>query len=118
MSNIEFSRNSKRTDAIKAEAEAANKAKELKDRAIRHIASIPEGRIFLHILMDECGFNKPSIYKDAQGSIDVNAIIINEAIRGLYLQIRNAIPKDKLREIEFLDLREESRNMIREDKGE
>lgn len=119
MDNIEFSRTGDKAKRIKDSSEAAAALHELKTKAVRHIASIPEGRIFLNILMTECGYQLPSIVKNAQtGEIIHDAVIVNEAIRGLYLKIRSMIPKEKLRDIEFLDLREEAKNIVREDKGE
>ena len=106
-----------------------NKTSEIKDlqdrmtdmqkKAVSHIASIPEGRIFLNILMRKCGFQEPSIVQNLQtGEINTQALLVNEAIRGLYLEVRKMIPTEKVKEIEFLNLRELAKAMVKEEKGD
>lgn len=115
----EFSRIADKKKVAKEIEERNRQLQNLKERAISHIASIPEGRIFLNILMTECGFHESSIVQNVQTrEIVKDALIINEAIRGLYLKIRRMIPKEKLKQIEFLDLKEEAKLIVQENKGE
>lgn len=115
----EFSRTSDRKKISKEVEERNKQLQNLKERAISHIASTPEGRIFLNILMTECGFHEPSLVQNSQTrEIVKDALIINEAIRGLYVRLRKLIPKEKLQQIEFLDLKEEAKQMVQENKGE
>jgi len=88
----------------------------LQTKAVRHIAGIPEGQIFLNILMRQCGFHEPSIVQSLQtGEVNANATIVNEAIRGLYVQIRRMIPPNKLQKIEFMNLRKLAEAMVKEE---
>lgn len=102
-----------RAEENKTIKEVQDRMEALKRDAIRTISASPEGRIFLHILMVECGFQKPSLVQQYQtGEINEKALIVNEAIRGLYLRIRSMIPEKHLKEIEFLDLRNAAKDIV------
>jgi len=89
---------------------------QMQRKAVDHIAGIPEGKIFLNILMRQCGFHEPSIVQSLQtGEVNANATIVNEAIRGLYVQVRRMIPPEKLKDIEFLNLKKMAEEMVREE---
>lgn len=102
-----------RTEENKIIKEVQERMEILKRDAIRTISASPEGRIFLNILMTECGFHRPSLVQQYQtGEINEKALIVNEAIRGLYLRIRSMIPEKHLKEIEFLDLRNAAKDIV------
>ena len=104
--------NDKRNKSLKSQEYLTT----LQSKAVRHIASIPEGQIFLNILMRQCGFHEPSIVQSLQtGEVNTNATIVNEAIRGLYVQFRRMIPPEKLKEIEFMNLKKLAEEMVREE---
>lgn len=91
----------------------------LKRSAIRHIASIPEGKIFLNILMTECGFMESNIHQNPQSlDININSMLVNEALRSLYVKLRRLIPTERLKEIEFLDLKKEALEIVSGEKEE
>lgn len=107
--------NDKRNKSLKIQ-ELNERLTTLQSKAVRHIASIPEGQIFLNILMRQCGFHEPSIVQSLQtGEVNTNATIVNEAIRGLYVQFRRMIPPEKLKEIEFMNLKKLAEEMVREE---
>lgn len=110
-------------------AEQDKKRKEIEDLntrmqklyqdAIRHVASIPEGQIFLALLMSECGFQKSSLLQNLEtNDICVNAMLVNEGIRSLYVKIRQYIPVEHRKEIEYLDIRAKAKEIILEKQAE
>jgi len=79
---------------------------ELKQNSIRGLASSPEGRLFLFFMMNDCGYNASSLVFNEDKGVSRDAVIINETLRNFYLNIRKLIPKELLRDIEFLDIDE------------
>lgn len=70
----------------------------VKDTAI--MANTPEGFTFLKHLFNVCGANLPNtVIKE--GEIQVQATLHNEAVRGVWLKIRENIPPRILFEIEI-----------------
>jgi hypothetical protein len=85
-----------------------NEKQELQLAAIRAVAATPEGRIFINFLMGECGFTLSSIVMNEQtNEINTSAMLCNEALRRLYLNIRRLIPAVQLQVIEHINLNEE-----------
>ena len=106
-----------RRKGVEAESKRIKEVQERMDKlrkgAIMHVASSPEGQIFLNIIMRECGFHEPSIVLNPQ-TMDVNAntMIINEALRGFYVKLRRMIPEAQLKEIEFMNLRKKAEEIV------
>ena len=73
-------------------------------KAIQDVAITTSGRLFLHWFMKECGFHSSSIVTDAEGRIDKDGLMINEALRRFYLNIRKHIPPHILPEVEYMDV--------------
>ena len=87
--------------------------------AINHIAAVPEGQIFLNLIMRECGYQEPSLVLNPQTmDINTNTMIINEALRGLYVKLRRMIPEQHLKEIEFMNIRKKAEEIVLEQQGE
>lgn len=114
-----YSRLNNVKDESKKIKDVQDRMAKVQNEAVRHIAAIPEGQIFLNILMRECGYNQPNIVRsEATGLIDVNATLVNEAIRGLYVRMRRLIPPVYLKEIEFMDLRAKALEIVVEQENE
>lgn len=73
-------------------------------KAIQDVAITPSGKMFLHWFMKECGFHSTSISYDKDHKIDKDGLLINEALRRFYVNIRTHIPAHVLPEVEHLDL--------------
>ena len=81
--------------------------------SIAHISAIPEGQIFLNLIMRECGFQEPSlVLNPSTMDVNVNTMIINEALRGLYVKLRRMIPEAHLKEIEFMKLKKKAEEIV------
>lgn len=102
---MEYRRNATNEKSI--ETNKRNKIlAELKQNSIRGLASSPEGRLFLFFMMNDCGYNASSLVFNEDKGVNRDAVIINETLRNFYLNIRKLIPKELLRDIEFLDIDE------------
>ena len=88
------SRRNNVTDDAKRIQETQERMAVLLRTSIAHISAIPEGQIFLNLIMRECGFDQPSIVLNPN-TMDINkdTMIINEALRGLYIKLRRMIPE-------------------------
>ena len=73
-------------------------------RVIQDVAITPEGKAFFFWLMKTCGYQSSSIALDKDNKIDKDGLLINEALRRMYLNVRTLIPTHILPEIENLDL--------------
>jgi len=69
--------------------------------AMTHIASDEYGIAFFKFLNTRCNFQNSSITRTADGKVDTDAMIMKEANRNLWLEIRNYLPKEKLALIEL-----------------
>ena len=69
---------------------------------VMKIAKTPSGIMFFRYLMDEvCGFHKSSIVTDySRNEINPMAVVYNEAMRSVWLEVRKLIPPDRLAMIE------------------
>ena len=72
-------------------------------KAIQDIAITSSGQLFLHWFMKECGFHSSSIAIDTEGKIDKDGLLINEALRRFYINIRRHIPPHILPKVEYMD---------------
>jgi hypothetical protein len=86
--------------------EEALKNAEAEIKVIREIISIAtsteEGIIFARYLMNQCGFQRPSVVANQQtGEININSTIYMEARRNIWLDLRKMIPIKTLKKIEF-----------------
>ena len=87
--------------------------------AVNRIAASPDGQIFLNLIMRECGYQEPSLVLNPQTmDVNINTMIINEALRGLYVKLRRMIPDQYLKEIEFMNLRKKAEEIVLEQQGE
>lgn len=86
------------------EIERLKKIQALKSHAYTGLASTNEGRLFLYFMMKDCGYNATSLVMNDSKEINRDAMIINEALRNFYLNIRKFIPTELLKEIEYLDI--------------
>lgn len=73
-------------------------------RVIQDVAVTPEGKAFFFWFMKTCGYQSSSITLDEANKIDKDALLINEALRRMYLNVRAFIPRHVLPEIENLDI--------------
>ena len=73
-------------------------------RVIQDVAITPEGKAFFFWFMKTCGYQSSSIAYDETNKIDKDGLLINEALRRMYLNVRTLLPKHILPEIENLDL--------------
>ncbi len=66
------------------------------------ICAKAEGRNVLRYIMNQCGYQKPSVVVDpTTGEINDRSTLYNEARRNLYLDLRKFIPTRLLKKIEF-----------------
>lgn len=66
-----------------------------------------DGKIVLRYLMEKCGYQRPSTNLDPQSrEINVMATVHDDAIRGIYLDVRNKIKSEILKDVEFDDILE------------
>lgn len=64
-------------------------------KSVSQCFSTDAGKETMRWLMNECGFNKPSvIYNSESGDIKVDATVYNEAKRDIYLRIRSMLSHD------------------------
>lgn len=69
--------------------------------AIQRACSTPDGKILLHYLMTECGYQKNSVQgSTATGEFLETNTMYNEGRRDLYLNLRNLIPPETLAAVE------------------
>ena len=97
----------RKIESNKKRDEISEKAKILQDikkRSILNLATTHEGRLFLYFMMKDCGFGETNLILNEERKVNLDALLINEALRRYYLGIRQFIPKDLLKEIEFLDI--------------
>lgn len=97
----------KNTEANPKNKEALEKIKvlhDIKKKSILNLAATREGRLFLYFMMKDCGFGETNLILDEHKKVNHDALLINEALRRYYIGIRQFIPKDLLKEIEFLDI--------------
>ena len=87
-------------------------------KAIQDVAITASGKLFLHWFMKQCGFHSSSIAIDTDGSIDKDGLLINEALRRMYLNIRPHIPPHVLPEVEYLDIHKVIVEELKVTKGE
>lgn len=112
-----------RRKAVEADSKRIKDTQERMSQLLRssvaHIAALPEGQIFLNLIMRECGYQEPSLVLNPQTmDVNTNTMIINEAVRGLYVKLRRMIPEQYLKEIEFMNLRKKAEEIVLEQQGE
>lgn len=69
--------------------------------AIQKVSSTKPGKDFLKWLMYLSGFKASTITVSSDGTVQKDAMIYNEARRGVWIQIRQQIPAAYLSEIEM-----------------
>lgn len=89
---------------------------QIKKHSILNLAATSEGRIFLYFMMRDCGFGESSLCYDDKNNVIHDAVVVNEALRNYYLGIRKLIPKELLKEIEFLDIDAEITRQLEKEK--
>lgn len=87
-------------------------------KAIQDVAITPSGKMFFHWFMHECGFHATSIVQKEDKSIDSDGMLINEALRRFYINIRKHIPPHILPDIEYLDVDKFVIEELKIEKGE
>lgn len=87
-------------------------------KAIQDIAITPSGKLFFHWLMKECGFTASSIAYGKDDKIDKDGLLINEALRRMYLNMRKHIPNHILPEVEYLEVSKHIVEQMKLKKGE
>lgn len=81
--------------------------------SMARIASTPDGQIVLNLIMRECGYHEPGLVLNTQTmDINVNSVIANEAIRGLYIKLRRMIPEQYLPDIEYMNIKKKAEELI------
>lgn len=97
------------TEAQRAEAEIKKAAYAKKVEAelarrrtiIANAAATDSGKKFLVMLKNICGFDQADRVVDADGKLDAVGTAVNTERRSVYIQIRNFVPYEVLRDIEF-----------------
>lgn len=108
-----YSRRRKVEEESKHIKDTQERMQKLLRDSIAHISAIPEGQIFLNLIMRECGFHEPSLVLNPNTmDINANTMIINEALRGLYVKLRRMIPEVHLKEIEFMNLKKKAEEIV------
>ena len=80
-------------------------------RVINRLAQSPDGKVFFNFLMLKCGFGNSSLVLDINTQeINTNSSLYNEARKTVYYEIRRLIDKEQLKEIEYMQLKEDSDN--------
>lgn len=80
-------------------------------RVINRLAQTPDGKVFFNFLMIKCGFATSSLVIDLNSQeINTNSSLYNEARKTVYYEIRRLIDKEQLKEIEYMQLKEDSEN--------
>jgi hypothetical protein len=74
--------------------------------ALKKMAASPAGRDWFRWLMGYCGYKHTSLTMTEEGVLLMDAIIHNEARRGLWLDIRRFIPAEFLNEIEMEEIKD------------
>ncbi len=70
--------------------------------AVARITSKEDGRTLIRWLMKQCGFTSSSVVVNPETSeVALQSTLYNEVRRGVYLELRNMIPKKQLMKIEF-----------------
>lgn len=78
-------------------------------RVINRIANTQDGKEFFNFLMLKCGFGVSSLVLDLNThEINTNSSLYNEARKTVYYEIRKLIDKEFLKEIEYMQLKEDS----------
>lgn len=93
-----------RADALAKKAEYAKMVQaELNRRRtiVANVAATDSGKKFIGMLRILCGFDQADRVVDANGKLDPVGTSINVERRNVYLQIRNLVPVEILRDIEF-----------------
>lgn len=95
---------------VSRKKEAAAKLRRIEDiknknrKALAECFSTDAGKTTLKWLMNECGYQQPSvIYDSKSGEIRVEATVYNEAKRDIYLRLRSLLSSrpDILMEVEI-----------------
>ena len=93
-----------RAEALMKKAEYQKKvdAELARRRAIvANVAATDSGKKFIGMLRNICGFDVADRVIDSDGKLDPVATSINTERRGIYIHVRNLVPKEILRDIEF-----------------
>jgi len=75
--------------------------------AVKETFMTEQGKIVLKYLADVSGFLLPNMPRNEGGTLDKDALVFNEGMRTLYLELRNLVPKDIVFEAENLTFNEE-----------
>ena len=68
---------------------------------VANVAMTDSGKKFIGMLRTLCGFDQADRVVDADGKLDPVGTSINVERRNVYIQIRNLVPVEILRDIEF-----------------
>jgi DNA-directed RNA polymerase subunit M/transcription elongation factor TFIIS len=71
-------------------------------KAVEAVAATDAGKELIKFLHRVCGYDQVNLVMNRQtGEVDTVATTFNECRRGVYIQIRNLVPAEVLKEIEF-----------------
>ena len=87
-------------------------------KVIQDVAISKSGKLFFFWLMKTCGFQTTSIAYGDNKEIDKDGLLINEALRRMYLNVRQHIPAHILPQIEYLDITKYIVEELKIEKGE
>lgn len=92
----------KRAEERQAQQAEAQKRAAKYIGAIRRCLASSDGQLFLFWLMKQCAWDDTSLVTDpTSGEINQLASIYNEARRGVYLNVRDLLTPDILKNVEF-----------------
>jgi nitrogen fixation/metabolism regulation signal transduction histidine kinase len=71
-------------------------------KAVEAVSATEAGKEFLRFLHRICGYAEVNLVVNRQtGEVDTVATTYNECRRGVYIQVRNLVPVEVLKQIEF-----------------
>lgn len=81
-------------------------------RAVNRIAETEDGKIVFNYLMALCGFSVSSlVINPVSNEINSKSTIYHEARKTVYYNLRGLIEKEHLKEIEYLQIKEDAENV-------
>jgi len=84
--------------------ESVTADREKMEKAVEAVAATDSGKELLKFLHRICGYDQVNLVVNRQtGEVDTVATTFNECRRGVYIQIRNLVPVEVLKEIEFTE---------------